>query len=1412
MEPQELARWTRFAAKGGIGKCTASRDCVAQNPEDLMFLQDDEIVVLRQISVPDNLYLGFCEGVVGKFSGADVQFHGKLKKPVFTRRPGSVTANSTASPALSGRPIVSSPTPSEQSSSPFHLDKSDQDGEYYTGPSEQSHSHGGISSGHAPSSQSNTRPSTADKAHQLSEFSRVDTPSRPSDDQSRPLAIEVVDERGQPSHQVNQILREFREEARVESPVSDSFSPFTSEERVVRSVNTRPGPVHRAQDSIVSNTAQLRSTSNDESVPSPTQPPNPEPTSRDDEEAASPTSEYTREDNHLVSEDSHLQRVSTMTHSDGGFGIGLSLLQGLAAGDTDSRYWSESEADTDAPVRKPVATLQEPHASTSQQKTPSIHHAPHLSQTSSSASMLQKGSLRSESDAGDDGAQYNDDDIFDDYRYSRYSVVSTGRSRQSTMASIKAPPLPDDSRPSLDGQMSIRSAPSPPPTSLLTPKPLNIVKNSTRVPSPMETPTTPMARVHSPDTETTPSSVSPAPGMTSALRERGDEDHGKMLAAMAKLDLTPKPSVTSFNIQAISTDTMQSATSNDYNGDESTSEVESPETEEPTDINGPLSPASTYESGASLFLPHPGAPKPMMSNGQIEARPAAIHVANAKARMSMNLPNSPEATQTTPTPPVPQNETNIPPSMSLHSTLAMAAAKARNVRQTTLYGATQVDLLSSPVPVPIAFSLDNPPPSPRGFPTPELGFPRPPSAPKLSSPASPVGLGINSPPRADADPGKAAAALPIPRANFFPKSGAPRPRSRSFSGFDLSNTDPLIPVERSREEGSQPRAGPDYRASLRGTSPSQGRAQTSPSSSQPSRSMSPSRGPSRSQRPTHVPSPLSLPAISNTDKEPEVTRNAPPSPNTTRGSLKGKGLRQVASSGVLRSASSAANYEGGSKAEPRVSNEKRESSPTKPSPTRRSTSTNPIATEDADRSELTTPSLVHTGASSSASSPMGRSASLRSKLSVSALRAKGSNGRPSRDGGDAPVPYTSPVTPGTADEEERVQVKDMEFELVKPVLKTTGLRGSEDGLHPNVMSPEVESIRSGFEGSGSAWRADSPSASPGGSHLRSPNVRAGSSDSLGNPRGPSAIQAASIEAHRLREQKWMSLISSTPSSQAKKSKKVKRLLLEGVPSSVRGRVWGLVTDSKARRMEGIFSQLVKKAPKHLVPVIEQDVDRCFPDHPHLRDPRGSLANLLLAYTAMVPDIRYRTGLTRIAGNLLLQAPDEDAFWIFVALMDSHLRGYYATVSTGQFEIDASLFQNLVESVEPELANQLFNELRLRSVDICGTWFCCLFAGIIPPDHLHRVWDILFYEGSIYLFRVGLALMTLCKRPLMTLNAAQGGQGAAIELLSRPPLSIIPQDPDSFISHTFIVKVRDDDLRKQRAKREAQWKKDRLAQR
>jgi hypothetical protein len=74
----------------------------------------------------------------------------------------------------------------------------------------------------------------------------------------------------------------------------------------------------------------------------------------------------------------------------------------------------------------------------------------------------------------------------------------------------------------------------------------------------------------------------------------------------------------------------------------------------------------------------------------------------------------------------------------------------------------------------------------------------------------------------------------------------------------------------------------------------------------------------------------------------------------------------------------------------------------------------------------------------------------------------------------------------------------------------------------------------------------------------------------------------------------------------------------------------------------------------------------------------------------------------IAGHLLLQSPEEDAFWILLALMETHLRPYYS-ISGSQLEADAYLFTKVLESVDSQLAHILFVDLRVRPIDICRAW-------------------------------------------------------------------------------------------------------------
>lgn len=87
------------------------------------------------------------------------------------------------------------------------------------------------------------------------------------------------------------------------------------------------------------------------------------------------------------------------------------------------------------------------------------------------------------------------------------------------------------------------------------------------------------------------------------------------------------------------------------------------------------------------------------------------------------------------------------------------------------------------------------------------------------------------------------------------------------------------------------------------------------------------------------------------------------------------------------------------------------------------------------------------------------------------------------------------------------------------------------------------------------------------------------------------------------------------------------------------------------------------------------------------------------------------GLTVIAGHLLLQSPEEDAFWTFVSLMDTHLRLYFSA-SAAQMEIDATLFGKAVEANDPALAKKVFVEMDIPPASLCRPWYVRSFERIV----------------------------------------------------------------------------------------------------
>ncbi|KAH7905445.1 RabGAP TBC [Hygrophoropsis aurantiaca] len=368
----------------------------------------------------------------------------------------------------------------------------------------------------------------------------------------------------------------------------------------------------------------------------------------------------------------------------------------------------------------------------------------------------------------------------------------------------------------------------------------------------------------------------------------------------------------------------------------------------------------------------------------------------------------------------------------------------------------------------------------------------------------------------------------------------------------------------------------------------------------------------------------------------------------------------------------------------------------------------------------------------------------------------------------------------------------MDFELVKPTLPQASGRASQDSSLATRDPPIFDSTK-----------LDSPGLQPSGgddaSLLSSAPPKSPMSST--DPSAPAPESPTSMDAHRQRELKWMAILPSTPPSQARKSKKVKRLLLEGVPSSVRYLVWCHLTDSKARALPGVYAQLGKRPRVPAFADIGRSVKTCFPDQTQLHSPQGPLVSLLQAYLSMVPDIQYSSGLTAIAGHLLLLSPEEDAFWIFVSMMDAHLRPYFSA-NTIQVEVDSALLSKAIESNDAGVGKKMFVSLGILPSSICRPWFSTLFVGSLPVEFLHRIWDLFLYEGVTFLFRVGLAL-TQCVRHLL-LQATS--EEAALEYLAHPPLACLPSTADAFISQALSMKLKDDDVRKQRVKMEAQVKR------
>lgn len=214
-----------------------------------------------------------------------------------------------------------------------------------------------------------------------------------------------------------------------------------------------------------------------------------------------------------------------------------------------------------------------------------------------------------------------------------------------------------------------------------------------------------------------------------------------------------------------------------------------------------------------------------------------------------------------------------------------------------------------------------------------------------------------------------------------------------------------------------------------------------------------------------------------------------------------------------------------------------------------------------------------------------------------------------------------------------------------------------------------------------------------------------------------------------------------------KTDRFRVLLRAGIPNGMRAELWQLSAGAsyKALMNPSYYSTLLSECSGKMTTVteeIERDLRRSFPEHPYFQTEEGvsALRNVLTAYAFRNPSIGYCQSMNIVCALLLLYMPEENVFWMMVAICEDLVPDYYNEELFGSL-VDQQIFEVLVEKYLPACKKHL-ETLNIPLSVITLPWLLCFYIGYVPMEAALRTLDAFFYEGPNVLFAIGLAIFKL----------------------------------------------------------------------
>ncbi|XP_069795339.1 ecotropic viral integration site 5 protein homolog isoform X2 [Narcine bancroftii] len=258
--------------------------------------------------------------------------------------------------------------------------------------------------------------------------------------------------------------------------------------------------------------------------------------------------------------------------------------------------------------------------------------------------------------------------------------------------------------------------------------------------------------------------------------------------------------------------------------------------------------------------------------------------------------------------------------------------------------------------------------------------------------------------------------------------------------------------------------------------------------------------------------------------------------------------------------------------------------------------------------------------------------------------------------------------------------------------------------------------------------------------------------------GSSLVSSSSASSNlsHLEEDSWIlwgRIVNEWDDVRKKKEKQMRELVRKGIPHHFRAIVWQLLCNAQNMPIKDQYSELLKMTSP-CEKLIRRDIARTYPEHEFFKekDSLGQevLFNVMKAYSLVDREVGYCQGSAFIVGLLLMQMPEEEAFCVFVKLMQDYRLRELFKPSMAELGLCMYQFEWMIQEQLPELYVH-FQSQSFHTSMYSSSWFLTIFLTTFPLPVATRLFDIFMSEGLEIVFRVGIAILQSNQLELMQLD-------------------------------------------------------------